>query len=576
METNDTLDEEQRHHSLKARIFTSSPYKFNKKGKLAVVGEYLVGKRIGKGAFSKVKLGVHWSTGEKVALKLINHARVSHEQNIRREVKLMELLDHPNIVKLHKVIEVPEKNVTCLVLEYVPGGELFEYIIRLGKLDEYNAARMFRQIISALEFCHSNSVIHRDLKPENILIDENENLKINDFGLGNTLKPAEYLKTFCGSPLYCSPEITLQHNYIGPEVDIWSLGVILYGMVTGYMPWDGDTEMEMLVNAVKGQFVIPHHVSKECAHIIKRMLTVNATKRATLAEIRESPWVNNGFDGPVPSCIKERPKLSGSPDEEIIDKLLGIGFTREEILRDLNEVDKTKMSYSMYYLMLDQKVKEQMERENEKRKLLEYPFARSTASLFEKEPTLEQMQERARSFSTLHAPPEKMERMKLSDVLSRLRHKHKKSSAVKKSTQDDSNSLMAPKTKLKTRNVSRYMKAINVELNLVGDATFKVLELENGNCALVMSKKTTPQVQEMVVKALTGMNVVFKPCKHLITFKCKKATDDGAVKFELEICKVREKEDLRVVKCTRIKGDNQIYQDIIRQNVLPHFRAANC
>lgn len=238
------------------------------------VGNYLVGQQIGQGSFGIVKLGTHVATREKVgdyfclfilkvALKFIDSSKLRSQKerdNVKREIRIMQLLDHPNIVELKDVVEVPGTSITCLVLEYITGGELFDYIVANRRLKEDEAARFFRQVLQGIEYCHSNLVIHRgkrvfqtsyciDLKPENLLLDAHKNIKINDFGLSNIMEPGRFLHTFCGSPLYSSPEIILETNYIGPEVDIWALGVILYAMVTGYLPWDGNTLKEQVHNA---------------------------------------------------------------------------------------------------------------------------------------------------------------------------------------------------------------------------------------------------------------------------------------------------------------------------------------
>eukprot|EP01117_Protostelium_nocturnum_P008052 TRINITY_DN2866_c0_g1_i1.p1 TRINITY_DN2866_c0_g1~~TRINITY_DN2866_c0_g1_i1.p1 ORF type:complete len:501 (+),score=195.28 TRINITY_DN2866_c0_g1_i1:668-2170(+) len=266
----------------------------------------------------------------------------------------MALLDHPNIVKLFEVIEMADKKTTCLVLEFIEGGELFDYIVANRRLREPEAIRFFRQIISAVEYCHANLVIHRDLKPENLLLDSEKNIKINDFGLSNLMNPGNFLETYCGSPLYSSPEIILETNYMGPEVDIWALGVILFAMVTGYLPWDGDEVKDQVKNAVKANYELPEHVSAECKHLIDRMLTVDPKKRATIAEIRQCAWVNRGYTSLPQSCLPTRKPIAESEvDESILKKMEDLGFNAKEVAQDLVSFKSTSHGFVMYYLMYD-------------------------------------------------------------------------------------------------------------------------------------------------------------------------------------------------------------------------------
>jgi serine/threonine protein kinase len=180
------------------------------------VGSYEVGKTLGNGSFGKVKLGTNVFTKEKVAIKFFNHRRFATAQqveNTQREIEIMKLLSHPNIVKLIDVIEKPDECTTYLIAEYVSGGELFDYIVANGTVKERQARIFLRQIISAVEFCHANLIVHRDLKPENLLLDANGNIKISDFGLSNMIEPGKLLDSFCGSPLYAAPEILLAEKY---------------------------------------------------------------------------------------------------------------------------------------------------------------------------------------------------------------------------------------------------------------------------------------------------------------------------------------------------------------------------
>jgi len=208
------------------------------------IGKYRLLKTIGKGNFAKVKLAKHIPTGKEVAIKIIDKTQLNQGslQKLFREVRIMKILDHPNIVKLFQVIET-EKTL-YLVMEYASGGEVFDYLVLHGRMKEKEARAKFRQIVSAVQYCHQKRIIHRDLKAENLLLDSEMNIKIADFGFSNEFTPGNKLDTFCGSPPYAAPELFQGKKYDGPEVDVWSLGVILYTLVSGSLPFDGSTLRE--------------------------------------------------------------------------------------------------------------------------------------------------------------------------------------------------------------------------------------------------------------------------------------------------------------------------------------------
>jgi len=207
-------------------------------------------KKLGQGTYGKVQLGINKETGQRVAIKTIKKSKIETEADlirIRREIQIMSSVQHPNIIHIYEVFENKEKMV--LVMEIAAGGELYDYISDRKTLGEPDARRIFRQIATAIYYCHKHNICHRDLKLENILLDEDGGAKIADFGLSNVFGE-DLLKTFCGSPLYASPEIVLGHPYKGPEVDCWSLGVLLYTLVYGAMPFDG-SNMRLLVRQIR-------------------------------------------------------------------------------------------------------------------------------------------------------------------------------------------------------------------------------------------------------------------------------------------------------------------------------------
>ena len=192
---------------------------------------------------------------------------------IRREIQNLKLFRHPHIIKLYQVISTPTD--IFMVMEYVSGGELFDYIVKHGKLKEEDARRFFQQIISGVDYCHRHNVVHRDLKPENLLLDQALNVKIADFGLSNMMTDGEFLRTSCGSPNYAAPEVISGKLYAGPEVDIWSCGVVLYALLCGTLPFDDEHVTTLFRKIKSGVFPIPDYLNKSVVSLLCHMLQVN-------------------------------------------------------------------------------------------------------------------------------------------------------------------------------------------------------------------------------------------------------------------------------------------------------------
>lgn len=253
-------------------------------------------KKLGQGTYGKVQLGINKETGQEVAIKTIKKCKIETEADlirIRREIQIMSSVQHPNIIHIYEVFENREKMV--LVMEYAAGGELYDYLSERKKLTEQEARRIFRQIATAVFYCHKHKICHRDLKLENILLDQVGNAKIADFGLSNVFDEQRLLNTFCGSPLYASPEIVKGTPYHGPEVDCWSLGVLLYTLVYGAMPFDGSNFKRLVKQISQSDYYEPKKPSP-ASPLIKDMLTVCPGRRADIERICTHWWVNEGYE----------------------------------------------------------------------------------------------------------------------------------------------------------------------------------------------------------------------------------------------------------------------------------------
>lgn len=260
---------------------------------------YRIEKTLGEGTYGKVKLAFDNYTREKVAIKIIRKENVKTPKDmerVRREIDILSVLRHPHIIKVIDVVET--RTNIIIVMEYAVNGELFDYINERRYLDEAESRKYFRQIISAVDYCHKNLVVHRDLKLENLLLDKDFNIKIIDFGLSNQFHNDTLLNTFCGSPLYASPEMIQGKDYHGPEVDCWSLGVVLYTLLCGTMPFD-DSDMKHLVDSIThASYPSPKGLTKLATDLLSRLLRANPKKRATIENIRVHPWTNDGYTRP--------------------------------------------------------------------------------------------------------------------------------------------------------------------------------------------------------------------------------------------------------------------------------------
>ncbi|KAJ3028645.1 UNVERIFIED_CONTAM: Serine/threonine-protein kinase par-1 [Siphonaria sp. JEL0065] len=316
------------------------------------IGNYVFQKTVGEGNFAKVKLAKHKITGGEVAIKVIDKTTLDDKKlgKLYREVRIMKMLNHPNIVKLYEVIET--KYTVFLVMEYASGGELYDYLVVHGKMKEKEARAKFRQILSAVSYCHKKRVIHRDLKAENLLLDSNLDIKIADFGFSNHFDPDGKLETFCGSPPYAAPELFQGRRYVGPEVDIWSLGVILYVLTTGCLPFDGKNLQEMRESVCRGKYRIPFYLSDQCEKLLRKFLVRDPYKRSSLDLLVDDSWINDSYsDSPI--SIDMGTKVE--EDEAVIKTMeTKHNIDRETTLTALRE-NKYDDTAAIYYLLYFEK-----------------------------------------------------------------------------------------------------------------------------------------------------------------------------------------------------------------------------
>ena len=307
----------------------------NKEKTTNIIDDYIIKETIGKGTFSTVKLGENIKTKEKVAIKILNKEKIKAKEDlerIKREIKILSMMDHPNIIKTYHISE-NEKNY-YIIMEYCNGGELFNYIVKKEKLEENEASMFFYQLINALEYIHSKGIAHRDLKPENLLLVENNTIiKIIDFGLSNYFNGEKQLETPCGSPSYASPEIIKGDAYNGFCIDVWASGIILFAMLCGYLPFDDDEEEEeedekeeeseeesseesnsdeddinsnksksdkngndsedsdenevLFQKILEGKLDYPSHLSEDSIDLMKKILVVDPKKRIEIKDIKK-------------------------------------------------------------------------------------------------------------------------------------------------------------------------------------------------------------------------------------------------------------------------------------------------
>eukprot|EP00743_Colponemidia_sp_Colp-15_P006575 GILK01007084.1.p1 GENE.GILK01007084.1~~GILK01007084.1.p1 ORF type:complete len:814 (-),score=186.20 GILK01007084.1:185-2626(-) len=320
---------------------------------------YTFGKLLGKGAFGKVNQGTQKLTGETVAIKMIDKSAIRDgmaKRRIMQEVTILKRLVHPNLIRLYEVIESSKHII--LVMEYAGGGDLLTYVRSRGKLQEAESKRIFKQLVRGVEYCHSRSVIHRDIKLENVLLDEFGDVKLADFGVSAVCKVGKKLLEHCGTPSYIAPEIILDRGYEGLPVDVWSMGVVLFAMMCGHVPFKGENMIDLQRKIVKGKFVMPEHLSADAKDLFPRLLNVDPAKRISIEDLLQHPWLQTDerqSTGRKMSCD------SSNLDEEIVTEVGQLGYTREFLVKSL-DTKEFNHATTCYQLLVDKAGKSEKEK----------------------------------------------------------------------------------------------------------------------------------------------------------------------------------------------------------------------
>jgi len=330
------------------------------------VCEFVLGQKLGEGAFGTVRLGTNKQTGEKVAIKILEKIKMVNfddKKRLEREINILKKIHHPNIVKLFCVIET-ERQI-FIVMEYIKGNELFQYIVLKRKLEEEEACYFFLQIINCIDYLHKLKITHRDLKAENIIIEQNKKeIKLIDFGLSNTYENGQLLSTACGSPIYAAPEMLEGKLYKGSTVDIWSAGVILYYMLCGNFPFEDVSNDNLYRKIIKGKFDIPKSISKDAKDLINKILVVNPNKRINIKDIKKHPWVlnylekNKNFESIFKNIGLDMGKYVIPIDEDIVNeinnkyKVEKVQIRKNILYNIVNDIS------TLYYLILNKKSKD--------------------------------------------------------------------------------------------------------------------------------------------------------------------------------------------------------------------------
>ncbi|XP_070544950.1 maternal embryonic leucine zipper kinase-like isoform X2 [Ptychodera flava] len=321
----------------------------------AIKRRYHFKETIGSGGFAKVKLATHILTGDRVAIKIMDKRSLGDDlPRVKTEIMAMKELVHQHICRLYEVVETQHK--IFMVLEYCPGGELFDYIVAKDRLREGEARMFFRQIVSAVAYIHEMGYAHRDLKPENLLLDEDQSLKLIDFGLAAKPKGGmdDHLETCCGSPAYAAPELISGREYLGAEADVWSMGVLLYALLCGFLPFDDDNIAFLYRKIQQGKYEEPAWLSDSSRDIIRQMLQTNPKKRIAVHELLDHPWVVKSYG--IPVDWKSKYKKTRLDEDAVTEMAVYFKKSKKTMSSMILQWDYDEMT-ALYFLLLAKKYK---------------------------------------------------------------------------------------------------------------------------------------------------------------------------------------------------------------------------
>ncbi|XP_074957166.1 hormonally up-regulated neu tumor-associated kinase isoform X4 [Phalacrocorax aristotelis] len=327
------------------------------------VGNYLIGRKLGEGSFAKVREGLHVLTGEKVAVKVIDKKRAKKDtyvtKNLRREGQIQQMIRHPNIAQLLDILET--ENSYYLVMELCPGGNLMHKIYEKKRLEEHEARKYIRQLILAVEHLHRAGVVHRDLKIENLLLDEDNNIKLIDFGLSNCagiLGYSDPFSTQCGSPAYAAPELLARKKY-GPKIDVWSIGVNMYAMLTGTLPFTVEpfslrALYQKMVDKEMNPF--PTQLSTAAINFLRSLLEPDPAKRPNIQQALANRWLNENYPGRAPPNVTypNRIHLEDLSQSVLLHMTEKLGYKNSDVI---NTVLSNRASHTLaIYFLLNKKL----------------------------------------------------------------------------------------------------------------------------------------------------------------------------------------------------------------------------
>ena len=569
-------------------------------------------KKLGEGTFGTVRLGINVETGEQVAVKILEKVKIlqlEDKTRVENEIKILKCLRHANIVHLYSVVQTD--TAIYLIMEYIHGKELFDYIIENRKLDELEACKFFQQIISGVEYLHKLKVVHRDLKPENLLLDtKTKDLKIVDFGLSNLYKNTknQMLKSACGSPSYAAPEMLNGKEYKAPPVDIWSSGVILYAMLCGYLPFEDDDNEELYKKICSGKFTIPAFVSDPAKDLIKKILVTDPSHRIGIYQIKNHPWFNllnptlNINEGLLINQIVI------PLDENVINEMMKkFGFENKEEIRASVLSNRHNDIATIYYLIMRRRMREGKKSIADLKSNLFLKYIRDKANLFERynfdfdkvindrkdgvKKDTEKKKESSNANTTLPSTAQTDKQSKQSrkqshttspfaDKLSKTHFNLKTESNNIKPLKQILTKVSTIKPKLIYINTSNkgYKSPISLHkqslsLNVVPTLQNKtetspslpiILKTSEPNPIDLscLSFKPKSQIKENIINALDSMRIKFRaPSGRIIIENFK----ENNFKMEIKIVEVNDIENCHSIKFRRILGNMDTYTHISRR-----------